>query len=144
MRRWLLISILLIAMTGCAQNPEGPETYGVVFNEAPSLIESHVYYMGERIGEVLESRTGANLAVKLDLAVDTDRRGLLTDSTVFAVSAGRLNLIPLNAYGAPVEPGAVFAGFGSRTALNLFKLRHLLGQTEAAARARAEQMSAGL
>lgn len=142
MRQWIWAVLLMIAMGGCAPQ-QGPETYSVLFDGAPSLFDSNVYSMGERIGEILERRTGANLAVQLDLTVDPERRSLLTESTVFVVSAGRLTLVSLNAYGAPAAPGTLFAGFGSKTALNLFKIRHLMGQTAAAARVRAERLAAG-
>ena len=141
MRRWSLVAVLLIAMMGCAQ-PQGPETYGVIFDKAPSIFDRQVYHMGEKIGDIMESRTGANLAVKLDVAIDVDRRSLLTESTVFFVSAGRMNLASLSAIGAPLAPGASFLGFGSKMSLNLFRVRNLLGQPAAAAMAKAASLAA--
>ncbi|MBI9082006.1 MAG: hypothetical protein JEZ11_00325 [Desulfobacterales bacterium] len=143
MRQWILVAVLLIVMTGCARQ-QGPETYGVIFDGTPSLFDRQVYHMGERIGDIIESRTGANLAVKLDVVIDPDRRALLTESSVFFVSAGRLNLASLSATGAPLAPGANFLGFGSKISLALFKVRNLLGQPSAAARAKTMSLAAAL
>ena len=142
MRRWILVSMLIIAMAGCAQK-QGAETYRVIFDRSPSLFDRQVYHLGERVGDILESRTGANLAVKLDITIDPDRRALLTESTVFFVSAGRLNLASLSATGAPLAPGVTFPGFGSKISMTLFKVRNLLGQPATAARARAARLGAG-
>ena len=142
MRRWILVAAMVVALAGCAQK-QGAETYGVIFDRAPSLFERQVYHLGERIGDIVESRSGANLAVTLDITIDPDHRALLTESTVFFVSAGRLNLASLSATGAPLAPGVTFPGFGSKISMTLFKVRNLLGQPAIAARARAARLAAG-
>jgi len=140
MRRFILVLALLILTSGCAQ--KAPDAYYAMFEGTPNLFENKIYHLGTEIGDILENQTGPTGAVRLSLSIHSEHRDKITESTVFYVSSGRLNLATLAAYGPPLAPGQAVLGFDSKMALRWFKVKTALGNSSLAAAARAESLLA--
>jgi hypothetical protein len=140
MRRFMLIVAFLMLTAGCTQ--KAPDAYLVMFEDAPNLFENKVYHLGSEIGDILETQAGPTGAVRLSLAIHSGHQDRITETTVFYVAAGRLNLASLSGYGPPLAPGQAILGFGSKMALRWFKVKTALGQSSLAAAAKAQAMLA--
>ncbi|MGD8368315.1 MAG: hypothetical protein PVG78_11765 [Desulfobacterales bacterium] len=131
-RACALTALLLVLFSGCNLSSRDP-VYFVMFEEAPRLFDSGVYFQGEKIGEIVARETGPSLAHKVTISVPDRHRDLIQTRTVFFVSAGQLQYAALAAYGEPLPLGSPVLGFTSKAAMIAFRVKNLMQPLPAAA-----------
>jgi hypothetical protein len=144
MRVILAVAMVMVLLgSGCDLPTHSTDSgYAVVMDRAPVLSDPIVYRWGESIGQVVASETAATGATRLKVTFASEAAPLLTDNAVFYVWAGRLNYTALGTFGQPVEAGAVFMGFPSKSALNWFKFSTLMRSSVDIAAQRAQRLLA--
>lgn len=135
----LTLILISLAMTGCNLN-SNTNTYDVMFEKQPLLIDDGVYVKGNRIGTVVSTETAAAPVGRLAISIDSPYRELMRTNTVFYVSSGRLNLATLGGYGEPLDKETKVLGFKSKGSLAWFKARYLLKNQAAAASKKAAKL----
>ena len=135
MRRLFLVGVVaaLVLGAGCedfqAAQRRAPEVYWVMIEAAANVFDAAVVHNGTAIGSIQSKEVSPLLVTRLGLAISPEYREMITGSTVFYVSAGRLNADSLERMGVPAAPGAVFLGFPSKMSLQWFKTRTLFSRS---------------
>ncbi len=133
MNRWAGWLAVMIALTVSGCQGKKADVYSVVFEGAPALIDSQVYYLGEDIGDIVEHQSTVGKIVRLAIRLTPESRKLMKTNTVFVVDSGRLVLTFISSYGDPIGTETPVLGLSSGLALTWFKAKNALGQPAAAA-----------
>jgi hypothetical protein len=133
---------MMVLGSGCEpQTKQTRRGYAVVMDSAPVLTDPSVYRWGQPIGEIVASQTAATGATRLDVSFTPDAQPLLTDNAVFYVWAGRLTHERLGAFGSPVQEGARFMGFPSKSQLRWFRFKTMFRRSADVAARRAQTLA---
>ena len=140
MKRVCVFGALIILLLSACTRSSPDQVYYVMFEGPPQIFDTGVYFRGERIGEVLSVESGDPLAHRVTIAVPEASRQLVQTRSAFLVSAGRLNLTELAAYGEPLPLGSSILGFRGKGDLIGFRLKHLMQPLPAAAMQKAARL----
>ncbi len=134
-----IISLIVLAgVTGC-QETAGDGIH-VMFKGVPKIHDTEVYHRGRVVGSVLEQSTVEGGTSMVTIRVSPDYKKHAGHHWAFYVDMGRLTAGRLNSSGSPLKPGDRVCGFHSKSALNWFKVKTLLGDRISAAGRRAEKL----
>lgn len=120
------LALVLFGLAGC--NPSGSDQQGihVLFESNPRLYQPDVYYFGQVVGQVIDQKQGAGTAYRVTVRLKPEYGKEASTNWVFYADNGSLNVARLSGPGRPLNPGDNICGFGSKAALNWFKLKTLL------------------
>lgn len=146
MRRGVWFGIVLMVLligAGCAPQPS-QDGQKVLFDGLINVFDSGVYYRGMQVGTIQSTETGSANVTQVTIALTPDFTPRMGNHVVFYVDGGRLEAVPLQAFGDPLEKGAPLCGFASKAEFNWFKFKTLLNDRVGAARQRALALQARL
>jgi hypothetical protein len=128
MRRWIAIvlAMVVIGLAGCNPMTSSRQGRGVMFESPPRIYKQEVYYKGLPIGRILDQKTGHGSVHKVTIQLSSEHIDKADSNWVFYVDNGRLTAFQIAAFGNPPSQGDNLCGFGSKTALNWFRLTTLL------------------
>ncbi|GEM_PF-2361109 len=132
--------LALMVISGCIR-PAGEDGISIMFDRRPLLFEETVYFNGIKVGKVGGVDVGAGGITRVNFIPADEFRSQLADNLVFYVSNGRLMAAKIRNFGRPLKEGGVMCGFGSRSALYWFRLKHALGDAARVAAARAASLA---
>ena len=133
------VIFICIALTGCNLNTH-TNTYDVMFEKQPLLIDDGVYLRGNRIGTVVSNAKDTAPIGKLSIAIDGPYQELMRTNVAFYIDAGRLNLASFGGHGEPLDKETRLLGFKTKASLAWFKTRYLLKNRATAAAKKAEKL----
>jgi hypothetical protein len=116
----------LLGLMGCSPMVSSQEGIDVMFQGNPMIYKQDVYYHGQIIGQIVtqEAGNGSVYKVTIRLASGFDKEA--GKHWVFYADNGGLNASKISVAGQPLTAGDKICGFGSKAALNWFKLKTLL------------------
>ena len=134
MKRLVLVGIVLAMVLGAGcdalqTQQQAPDVYWVMIDSVPNIFDNQVIYNGVAVGEIRSTDTSPLMVTRLAVTIQPGFRELITNNTVFYVSAGRLTIDHLARLGTPATPGAVLLGFPSHLSLQWFKTRTLFSRS---------------
>jgi len=134
-----MVVLISIAVTGCKPNAQ-TNTYDVMFEKKPQLIDDGVYLKANRIGTVMSNADDTAPIGRLAISIDNSFQELMRTNVVFYIYSGRLELATLGGYGEPLAKETKVLGFKSKGALVWFKTRYLLKNQATAAAKKADKL----
>lgn len=142
-RLWSAIALVIIfcGLMGCSPMTSSQEGIDVLFEANPRIYKQDVYYRGQTIGQVLNQEAGAGSAYKVTIRLLPEYGRAAGKHWVFYASNGSLNASMISASGQRLAAGDKTCGFGSKAALNWFKLKTLLTDRVYKANQKAEALS---
>lgn len=137
----LLIVVIMTSLSGCASKSfqEGTE---VMFKGPLFVNNDGVYFNGMSVGTIKSVDTDSANITKVVIVAQSDFKNQLGDRFVVYAHAGRLEMDALKSFGNPLDTGMPLCGFSSKSELRWFKFKTLLKDPVAAARERAQALSA--
>lgn len=133
-----MLALWLLVPLGCQK--EIKNQYYIFISDTPEIAQPDVYRNGDKIGQIASREFGPDGATRLTIEIDKEFLGSMTDNVVFFVSKGQLNYETIEPAGQPLQPGASFLGFKSKTGLFWFKVRTVLNRRSVAAAMEAEKI----
>ena len=124
------------------QTQQAPDVYWVMTDAVPNIFDNQVIYNGVAVGEIRSRDTSPLMVTRLAVTIQPEFRDLITNTTVFYVSAGRLTIDHLVRLGSPAAPGAILLGFPSKLSLQWFKARNVFSRSADVAAETARQLFA--
>ena len=118
--------VALIGLMGCSPMVSSQEGIDVMFERNPRIYKQDVYYHGHIIGHILDQKAGNASVYKVTIRLVSEYDQLAGKHWVFYAENGGLNASKISAAGQPLTAGDKICGFGSKAALNWFKLKTLL------------------
>jgi hypothetical protein len=114
-------------------------SYTVIFEDVPNIIDQQVYDGEEVLGE-MEEITVRGGSVVATISVPTEKAGRITEDTVFYVETGRLRTYRLGDSTQVMPDGSYLLGFSDKLALDLFRAKRAVGDLGRAIREKAEEL----
>jgi hypothetical protein len=127
-RRWIAIVLAMagIGLAGCNPMNHSRQGQGVMFESPPRIYKQEIYYRGRTIGQILDQKTGQGSVHKVTIQLSPEYIEMADSNWVFYVDDGRLTAFRIAAFGNSPANGDYLCGFGSKAALNWFRLKTLL------------------
>jgi hypothetical protein len=128
LRFWIAIVLAMagIGLTGCNPMTSGRQGRGVMFESSPRIYKQEVYYRGRAIGKIVDQKTGHGSVHKISIQLSPEHTDKADSNWVFYVDNGRLTAFRIAPFGNQTAQGENLCGFGSKAALNWFRLKTLL------------------
>ena len=142
-RLWCAIALAMIfcGSMGCSPMTSGQEGIDVMFEANPRIYKQDVYFRGQPVGRILNQEEGAGSVFKVTIRLLPEYGQAAGRHWVFYASKGSLNASMISPSGQPLAAGDKACGFGSKAALNWFKLKTLLTDRVYKANQKAEALS---
>ena len=105
------------------------------------IYKQDVYYHGLIIGQILGQKTGKGSVCKVTIRLAPEYEKEAGKHWVFYADNGSLNASRISTAGQQLTAGDKICGFGSKSALNWFKLKTLLSDRVYKANQMAEELS---
>jgi len=135
----LMLILVSAAVAGCNPNTHA-NTYDVMFEKKPQLIDDGVYLKANPIGTIVTNATDSAPIGRLAISIDSSFQELMRTNVVFYISSGRLEMASLGGYSEPLAKETKVLGFKSKAALIWFKTRYLLKNQAAVAAKKADKL----
>jgi len=116
----------LILLTGCSPMVSDQEGIDVMFEGNPRIFKQDVLYHGQVIGQILNQKAGNGSVYKVTIRLVPRYEKEAGKHWVFYADKGGLHASRISTTGRPLTVGDKICGFGSKAALNWFKLKTLL------------------
>ena len=114
-------------------------SYTVVFEDVPNIIDEQVYDGDEVIGKMADITVkGGSVVATVD--VPTDKAARITEDTVLYVETARLKLYRLGDSTHIMPDGSYLLGFSSKMALDIFRAKQAVKDFGQAIRDKAEEL----
>lgn len=128
LRAWtaIILTTALIGLWGCDSMTSEPKGIEVMFAGNPRINKEKVYYQGIVVGQILNQATGKGSIHKITVQLVPAYQKEAGQHWVFYADNGSLNVSRISPAGQALGAGDKVCGFGSKAALNWFKLKTLL------------------
>lgn len=128
MRPWvaMLLVLFLTGLSACGPMASDHNGIEVLFDGNPRIYKENVYYQGVVVGQIVNQTAGKGMVYKMTVQLAPEYQKAAGKHWVFYADNGGLNVSRISPAGQPLNNGDKICGFGSKAALNWFKLKTLL------------------
>jgi hypothetical protein len=135
------LALVFLALGGCNSSGSPREGIHVMFEGVPGIYKQEVLYFGQTVGQVLDQKAGQGSIYRVTIRLAPEFGNAAGTQWAFYVDNGVLNAAPLGGSGRQLAAGDAVCGFGSKAALNWFKVKTLLTDRVYKASQKAESLS---
>ena len=136
----MLVVLIVVVPLSSSLAFFGGETFYVIFEKAPNIINDKVISKNFKIGDIKKKELGRDNMVKVTIKIDETYVGMIQTNGVFLADNGRLTYETVGrGYGSLPQKSKIL-GFANKPAFLWFKTRYHLKKFSDAAIEKAEEL----